>query len=55
MVQYHLFGCATHPIGAITAQSWDYLVFLRDLALHKDHLPHHKMMSQSAFCNYDVI
>ena len=33
---------------AITAQSWDYLVHLRNLAVHKDHLPHHRMTSQSA-------
>ena len=42
---------------AITTRSWDYLVYLHDLALHKDHLPHHRMASQSAkqLCNYDVI
>ena len=32
-------------LTAITAQSWDYLVYLRDLAVHKDHLPHHRMSS----------
>ena len=45
---YHLFGYETHANRAITAQSWDYLVYLRDLAVHKDHLPHHMMTSQSA-------
>ena len=46
---YHLFGCETHGNRAITAQSWDYLVYLRSLAVHKDHLPHQMMTSQSAF------
>ena len=45
---YHLFGCETHANRPISAQSWDYLVYLRDLAVHMDHLPHHLMMSQSA-------
>ena len=45
---YHLFGCETNSNRAITAQSWDYLVYLRDLAAHKGHLPHERMMSQSA-------
>ena len=45
---YHLFGRETHANRAITTQSWDYLVYLHDLAVHKDHLPHHRMMSQSA-------
>ena len=45
---YHLFGCEAYANRAITAQSWDYLVYLRDLAVHKDHLPHHLMTSQSA-------
>ena len=31
----------THANRAITARSWDYFVYLRDLALHKDHLPLH--------------
>ena len=50
-----LFGCETHAERAIITQSWDYLVYLRDLAVHMDHLPHHRMMSQSAkqLCNYD--
>ena len=54
---YHIYGCETHANRAITAQRWDYLVYLRDLAVHKDHLPHHRMTSQSAkqLCNYDVI
>ena len=54
---YHLFGCETHANRAITTPSWDYLVYLRNLAVHKDHLPHHRMTSQSAeqLCNYDVI
>ena len=54
---YHLFGCETNTNRAITAQIWDYLVYLCDLAVHKDHLPHHRMTSQSAkqLCNYDVI
>ena len=32
-------------------------MYLRDLAVHKDHLPHHRMTSQSAeqLCNYDDI
>ena len=50
---YHLFGCEKHVNRAITAQSWDYLVYLRDLAVHKDHLPHQKMTSQS--CLHDDI
>ena len=33
---YHLFGCETHANRAITAQSLDYLVYLRNLAGHKD-------------------
>ena len=33
---------------AITVQSWDYFVYLRDLAVHKDHLPHHRLTSQTA-------
>ena len=37
--RYHLFGCETNSNRAITAQSWDYLVYLRDLAVHKDRLP----------------
>ena len=45
---YHLFGCETHANRAITAQNWDYLVYLHNLAVHKDHLPHHRMTSQSA-------
>ena len=45
---YHLFGCEIYANRAITARSWDYFVYLRDLALHKDHLPHHRMTSQSA-------
>ena len=45
---YHLFGCETFTNRAITAQSWDYLVYLRDLAVQKDRLPHHKTTSQSA-------
>ena len=45
---YHLFGCETHANRAITTQSWDYLVYLRDLAVNKDRLPHHKKTSQSA-------
>ena len=47
---YHLFGCETNTNRAITAQSWDYLVCLRNLAMHKDRdrLPHHKTTSQSA-------
>ena len=54
---YHLFGSETHTNRAITAQSWDYLVYLRDLAVHKDRFPHLGMMSQSAkqLCNYDII
>ena len=52
---YHLFDCETHAYRAITAQSPDYLVYLRDLAVHKDHLPHQMMTSQSAFKYYDVI
>ena len=43
----HLFGCKNNAMGAITAQSWDYLVYLRNLAVHKDRLPHHKTTSQS--------
>ena len=43
---YHLFGCETTTNRAITAQNWDYLVYLRDLAVHKDSLPHHKTTSQ---------
>ena len=39
---YHLFGYERHTNRVIRAQSWDYLVYLRDLAVHKDHLPHHK-------------
>ena len=35
----HLFGCETNTNRAITAQSWDYLVYLRDMAVHKDRLP----------------
>ena len=46
--RYYLFGCETHANRAMTAQSWDYLVNLRDLAVHKDHLPHHRMTSQAA-------
>ena len=45
---YHLFGCRPNAKRAITTQSWDYLVYLRDLAVHKDHLPHHKKTSQWA-------
>ena len=47
---YHLFGRETHANRAITTQSLDYFVYLRDLAVHKDHLhvPHPSMMSQSA-------
>ena len=45
---YHLFGCETHANRAITTQSWDYFVCLRNLAVHKDHLPHHRMTLQSA-------
>ena len=33
----------THGSRGISARSWDYLVYLRDLAVHKDHLPHHRM------------
>ena len=36
---YHLFGCETYAKRAITAQNWDYLVYLCDLAVHKDRLP----------------
>ena len=36
---YDLFGCETHANRAITAQSLDYLVYLRDLAVNKDRLP----------------
>ena len=50
---YHLFGIETHSNRAITTQSWDYLVYLRNLAMHKDHLPYHKMKSQSPYY-YDV-
>ena len=34
-----------------------YLAFLRDLAVHKDHLSHHRMTSQSTkqLGNYDVM
>ena len=39
--------CKIQAQRAITAWSWDHLVYLCDLAMHKDHLPHHKMMSQS--------
>ena len=46
--RYHLFACETDANRAITAQSWDYLVYLRDLAVHKDRLPHHNKTSQSA-------
>ena len=54
---YYLLRCETHANTAITTQSWDYLVYLRDLAVHKDHLPHQRMTSQSAkqLHNYDVI
>ena len=47
---YHLFGHETHANRSITAQSWDYLMYLCDLAVHKDHLglPHQRMTSQSA-------
>ena len=45
---YHLFGCETHANIAITAQSWNYLVYLRDLSAHKDHLPDNRMTSQPA-------
>ena len=45
---YLLFGCETHANRAITAQIWDYLVYLYDLAVHKDHLPNNRIMSQSA-------
>ena len=40
-------NCEKHFNRAITTQSWGYLVYLRDLAVHKDHLPHHRMTSQS--------
>ena len=52
---YHLFGCEKHANRAITTQSWAYLAYLRDLAVRKDYLPHHRMVSQSAkqLCNYD--
>ena len=36
---YHLFEGETRANRAITAQSWDYLVYLPDLAVHKDRLP----------------
>ena len=49
---YHLFGCETNTNRAITAQSWDYLMYLRDLAVHKDHLSHHRMTSQSALLSW---
>ena len=39
--------CETNANRAITTQSWEYLVHLLDLAGHKDHLPHHRMTSQS--------
>ena len=54
---YHLSGCETCANRTITAQSWDYLVYLRNLAVHKVHLPHHRMTSQSVqqLCNYEVI
>ena len=39
----HLFGHEIYANSAITAQIWDYLVDLRDLTVHKDHLPHHSM------------
>ena len=45
---YHLFGCETHANRVITTQIWDYLVYPCNLAVHKDHLPHHKTTSQSA-------
>ena len=45
---YHLFGCETLANRAITAQSWDYLVYLHNLTVHKDQLPQHRMTSQSA-------
>ena len=55
--QDHLFGCETHANRAITTQSWDYLMYLHDLAVHTDQLPHHRKTSQPAkqLCNYDVI
>ena len=34
-----------HANRSITTQSWDYLVYLHDLAVHKDHLPHRRMIS----------
>ena len=47
---YHLFGSETLSLAnrAITALSWDHLVYLHDLAVHKDHLSYHRMTSQSA-------
>ena len=45
---YHLFGCETNTNRAITAQSWDYVVYLRNLAVHKDHLSQRRMMLLSA-------
>ena len=55
MVQFIWYE--THANRAFTTLSWDYLVYLPDLAVHKDQLPHHRMTSQSAeqLCNYDVI
>ena len=44
----HLFCCETNANKAIISQSWDYLVYPRDLAVHKDHLPYRRMTSQSA-------
>ena len=49
---YHLFGCDTYANRAFTAQSWDYLVYLRNLAVHKDHILHHRMTSQSALLSW---
>ena len=34
--------------SSYTNQSWDYLVYLRDLAVHEENFPHHRMTSQSA-------
>ena len=45
---YHLLRCEAHANRAITAQSWDYLVYLRDLTVYKDRLSHHRIKSQSA-------
>ena len=41
----HLFGCETHANRAITTHSCDYFVYLCNLAVHKYHLPHHRMTS----------